>query len=123
MEDLYCKIFINTNLSIDILTENISNFLSLEYDKYFSIKGDLFTIDVRKNKEFEEENSKTLIDGFLYYRYFLDMDLSDYYRKEEYKLIVGKLMEFLWGEGYLVVASCDFENELPNRGGYNKNIN
>lgn len=122
MEDLYCKVFINTIQSIKELTEKISVCLHLEHDKFFSIEGDYFSVDVIKNKEFDEEKSKEFPDGFLYFPYFLDIDTSDCNKSSDYKKEIRKLLVFLWKEGYQVVASCDFENELSCKGGYNQGI-
>ena len=33
------------------------------------------------------------------------------------------LLENLWALGYKDVAACDFENELPRKGGYRYEIN
>lgn len=41
----------------------------------------------------------------------------------EYKGIISKIMLYLWGTGAKLVASSDFESELPNLGGYGKRIN
>jgi hypothetical protein len=31
---------------------------------------------------------------------------------------IGRLLEALWAGGWRAVAACEFEDELPRRGGY-----
>ena len=42
MNELHCKLFVDTWLSIEELTHELSNRLNLKYDKFLSIEGDFF---------------------------------------------------------------------------------
>ncbi|MGK0552605.1 hypothetical protein ACSFB8_11065 [Enterococcus faecalis] len=123
MDDLYCKMFINSSMSIEELTKKISEFLELKNDRFLSIESEFFTIDISKNKEFDEEKSKEFPDGFLYFPYFLDIDSTKNTEKKRYIKMVGDLMLYLWDKKCQIVVSSDFEEDLPNKGGYNQPIN
>lgn len=118
MEDLYCKLFINSSMSIGELAKDISEFFDLSLDKFLSIESEYFTVDILKNKEFDEEKSKDIPNGFLYFPYFLDIDSTEKTEKEKYIKMIGDLMLHLWDNKCQLVASSDFEELLPNKGGY-----
>ncbi|WP_392563593.1 hypothetical protein RHO13_09680 [Orbus wheelerorum] len=119
----YCKILIKAPIKINELSKKISSFLNLDFDKFLSSKNDILSIDIQKNKEFDEIESQEFPDGFLFYPYFLDIDIIDENRITQYKVVIKRLLEYLWEENYQAVASCDFEEDLPHKGGYNQMIN
>ncbi|EAD7212370.1 1,4-dihydroxy-6-naphthoate synthase [Listeria monocytogenes] len=123
MEDLYCKIFINSSMSIGELSQEIGNFFEIVPGKFLSIESDYFTVDILKNKEFDEEKAKDFPDGFLYFPYFLDVDSTENTKRKEYIKLVGDLTLYLWDKKCQLVVSSDFEEILPNNGGYNHPIN
>lgn len=123
MEDLYCKIFINSSMSIEELTQEIGNFFDIVPDKFLSIENDYLTVDILKNKEFDREKAQDFPDGFLYFPYFLDIDSTENTERKEYIEVVGDLTLYLWDKKCQLVVSSDFEEDLPNKGGYNQPIN
>lgn len=123
MEDLYCKIFINSSMSIETLGNEISGFFGLSLDQFLSIENEFFSVDILKNKEFNENKSKDFPDGFLYFPYFLDIDSKENKEKEKYIKMIGDLINYLWDKKCQLVVSSDFEEKLPNKGGYNQLIN
>lgn len=122
MKDLYCKVFINSSMSIEELAKKISEFLELNLDNFLSIENGFFSIDILKNEEFDKEKAKEFPDGFLYFPYFLDIDSTESRETKKYIKMVGDLMLYLWNEKCQLVVSSDFEEELPHKGGYNQPI-
>ena len=122
MKNFYCKIFINSLITMEQLSNQISELLNFKLVRN-SIESDFFSIDFFKNKEFDEEKAKEFPDGFLYFPYFLDVDIVDESREAEYKEIIKKIMFYLWSEECQLVVSSDFEDELPHKGGYKSLIN
>ena len=110
-------------MSINELAKEISRFFELSLDKFLSIESQFFTIDILKNKEFDAEKSKDFPDGFLCFPYFLDIDCTENTEKQKYIKMIGNLILYLWGKKCQLVVSSDFEEELPNKGGYNQTIN
>ena len=85
-------------------------------------------MDVLRNKGFDKTESLKFPDGFLYFPYVVDIDVNDDIELDnnqilEYKNIISRVMSYLWEQGAKLVASGDFESELPNSGGYGKKIN
>jgi hypothetical protein len=76
-------------------------------------------IDVRKNKEANKPRAAEFPDGFLYFRYALEVHLCPTSRHAEQVALVDRLLKILWSQGIPAVAACDYENELPRAGGYN----
>lgn len=123
MEDFYCKIFVDSPIVIEELADEVSLMIHVEHDKFLSMEGEYFTIDIMKNKEFNKEKATEFPDGFLYFPYFIDCDVTNDKKINEYKKMIGALLLKLWDSKYRAVASCEFEHELPNNGGYNQTIN
>ncbi|XKM13718.1 hypothetical protein RCS94_00665 [Orbaceae bacterium ac157xtp] len=123
MNNYYCKMFVNAPITKGELAHKISSFLGISFDKFLSAENDIFTIDIQCNKEFNETNGQKFPDGFLFYPYFVETDIVDEKKELQYKTLIKCLMDFFWAEQYQVVASCDFEEELPFKGGYNQPIN
>ena len=119
--ELYCKLFVDID---DISREGLQALLveclgdQVKSADRWSIAGLLFAIDVRRNDGFDiiRRNEP---DGFLYYRYYLDIDAESSQPRADQIAPVAQILECLWEHGYAAVAACDFEDELPRRGGYN----
>lgn len=122
-DDLYCKLFIDTDKSLDEIQEIIENILDVKPDKFHSFIEDYFMADLIINKEGDVNLAKDFPDGFLYFPYFIDFNCDNEEREDDYIELVGKLMNELWRDEMRLVASCDFEHVLPNHGGYNQKIN
>lgn len=123
MNNYYCKIFLNAPITIEALSQKISSFGNISFNKFLSAENDIFTIDIQYNKEFNETNAQDFPDGFLFYPYFIELDLIDEAKELQYKAFIEQLLSYLGTEQYQIVASCDFEEELPHKGGYNQLIN
>lgn len=66
-----------------------------------------------RNEDYDAKRRRLFPDGFVHFRYMLDLylDESDIPR-------VARLLNALWDEGIPAVAACAFEDQLPERGGY-----
>jgi hypothetical protein len=76
-------------------------------------------IEVRKNKEANRLRAGEFPDGFLYFRYALEVYVSATTQHAEQVTLVARLLNRLWSQGLPAVAACDYEKELPRAGGYN----
>lgn len=47
MNNYYCKIFLNAPITIEALSQKISSFGNISFDKFLSAKNDIFTIDIQ----------------------------------------------------------------------------
>lgn len=116
-DNLYCKIFIDTNEDRERVLNSITDIVSGAIYRW-TIISDSMEIDLRKNEDFSEKEIIIKEDGFLYSRYYLDIDSKENVKQEQYILSIATLLENLWTLGYKVVTACDFEEELPRKGGY-----
>jgi hypothetical protein len=74
-------------------------------------------MEVLKNDEYDSKRSHLFPDGFLYFRYIIDLYMPDESVKAQAKL-VSQLLKYLWDSGFPAVAACAFEAQLPHHGGY-----
>ncbi|MNH38473.1 hypothetical protein D3C79_995090 [compost metagenome] len=72
-----------------------------------------------RNDDFNDIRRKEILDGFLFSRYLVEMEPNENVDGEAYIAMISILLEGLWSAGYKAVAACDFEDRLPNKGGYN----
>jgi hypothetical protein len=98
--DLFCQIYINYERS----EKEIIFFLS-------ELMTEDVVIDLRKNDEYQPNS-----DDFLFFKYILEIDFLT--ETVNYVQIVGDILLFLWSKQIAAVASCDYENKLPESGGY-----
>jgi len=114
-EDLYCKVYVDSsNESSDFLAfiaKVVKGNISLR-----TVENDLLEITVFKNEDYEKDKT-TDVDGFVFFPYYLEIEPVDEssVSSEEYKSLIGDLLEALWDKGADAVAACDFEDKLPKK--------
>ncbi|CAN5685255.1 hypothetical protein BH09VER1_BH09VER1_03490 [soil metagenome] len=115
MEDFYCKIYIFASLSrqslLELLTEITHGNLSAG-----TVETPWGLLDVLRNGE-ADLSKVSNSDGFLFYPYFMDVEGASHVTKSEFSEAIGEVLEALWAKNIKAVASCDFEEELPRKGG------
>jgi hypothetical protein len=67
------------------------------------------SVDVLQAHERDAEKARGFPHGFHYFRYRIEAGP---------KAMVERLLRVLWENGVPAVASCDYEDELPEAGGY-----
>jgi hypothetical protein len=114
-QDLYCKIYIDSNLERSDLLTSIADVtkgsISLR-----SVQSDLLDVTVFSNKDFDKNRSGE-IGGFVFYPYYIEIEPVDNVavNSEMYKTSIDILLEALWGMCADAVAACDFEDELTQK--------
>jgi hypothetical protein len=78
--------------------------------------------DVRENDEFDCSRRTEFPDGFLFFRFRLEMFALPGAADEELVNLTARMLEWFWSREWPAVASCDFENLLPKSGGYKNNL-
>jgi hypothetical protein len=114
MNNLIIKIYVNINDKQEL--EQLVEKLNLKNKKYFEI-------DIEKNNDFSEEKSKEFPDGFMYFPFIISYyNNSNLYTDEDVnnsKIIIEKL----WKNNIPAIAASDYEDKLPENGGYkSKNV-
>lgn len=117
----YCKIFIDTDKSRDEILGFLLDFMRGEEEKGV-ISNSICNLNVVKNDDYNEHQKQIYPDGFLYFRYYLEMEPEHDTRFSIYTSFVAELLEELWRRNLKAVAACDFEELLPEKGGYNRRV-
>ena len=117
-DNLYCKVFIDTDMDYDGLFELIKNCVAGRKHAISFIITDWCDISVRRNKEYKQEQHLIDSTDFLYWRYYLDIDPLNVDEKQ-YIRSVAKLLKDLREHGMGVVIACDFEGKVNNMLGVN----
>ena len=109
--DLYCKIFVDTDMVYSDLFELILDYANGKKKAIDYIITDWCDISVRKNKEYKTE--KNLIDytDFLYWKYYLDIDPLNI-DENQYINNITILFKFLKEHCRGVIIACDFKDEV-----------
>ncbi len=116
-ESTYCQIYVDTNLEHDALLTVIQTAIGGELERN-TISTPEIDVYIDRNDSFDEVRRKEFPDGFLYFRYVLDMDTQGKELWDSYISFITKVLETCWSSGFKAVAACDFESRLPHDGGY-----
>jgi hypothetical protein len=117
---LDCKIYLNTETLHDEI-ESVAQLLSGTVN-LSTIHFQNGEIDVVKNEDFNEVSCKQFPDGFLYFRYYLEFYAFPEQQMQCKIEVISNILEYFWGKNIPAVAASDYENELPNNGGYNSSF-
>lgn len=112
-DNLYCKVFIDTDMDYNSLFDLIMNLVAGKKEAIDYIIADWCGISVRRNKEYKQEQYLINSTDFLHWRYYLDMDPLNI-DENKYIRSVAKLLRGLREYGMGVVIACDFEDEVNN---------
>ena len=107
-DNLYCKMFIDTNLIYEELFALVLKFVNGKKQAVTYICTQWCDISVQKNREYDAEHYLVDPKNFLYWKYYLDIE-EDVYIKN-----VSKLFGYIKEHCNYVIAACDFEDKLIN---------
>lgn len=114
----FCKIFLDTNFNRSYVLESIKQVIGGELGKFSSLVTAHCKLEVLRNDDFHEHKRNESPDGFLFSRFLIEIEPNEDVNQEIYVRTLSHLLQGLWEEGYKAIASCDFEDMLPNKGGY-----
>ena len=112
-DDLYCKVFIDTNLNYEELFSLIMQYIDGKKDAVSYINTDWCSICVKNNKDYNTELYMLNPDDFIYWKYYLDIEPNDI-EEREYINKVSNLLKYIRKHCIAVIAACDFEQEIDN---------
>lgn len=110
-EDLYCKVFLDTNLSYEEIFSMVEKYVAGKKESLNYIIADWCEISIQRNKEYNVEQYLLDIDDFVYWKYYLDIEPMEI-EEEEYIKKIFDLLKYLKIYCRGVIAACDFEEEL-----------
>lgn len=82
------------------------------------VLGSVADLSTVSNDESDSSRIDDPVEGFLFYRYKVEIEPLRGAGRSEYIIFISHLLEALWTAGCRAVAACDFEDELPRSGGY-----
>jgi hypothetical protein len=116
---MFCRIYLTgRDITTDRLLTDLSNLLKKPVVGNMYIEDSVYSISVRNNDEYDKVKEKEFPGGFLNFKLFIEFDFEDAPGKNHISDIVAKVLQFLWANNYPAIASCNFEELLPEKGGY-----
>jgi hypothetical protein len=110
IEDLFCKIYVLSELNRFQLAELLGTRLNAEVDgKFVSINT--LEIEFRENEDFDPEKCEAL--DFLFYPVYLEVEPKPDVKPMDYIHDIGTVLTCLRENGCKATAACDFEDYLP----------
>jgi hypothetical protein len=121
LNNLGCKIFLEAGVAqpglIDLLSEGENTQVS-PGPTSFLVSNEIGELELRRNDDRDEASAREYPDGFLHFRSVIEFYPRLTARREDEVNYIASLLDRLWSSGLPAVASCDFEEALPHRGGY-----
>ena len=112
-DNLYCKMFIDTDLIYEELFELVLQFTGGKKLAVTYISTQWCDISVQKNREYNAECYLYDSKNFLYWKYYLDIEPNNI-EEDVYIKKVSNLFGYIKTHCNDAIVSCDFEDELIN---------
>lgn len=107
---MYCRVFVeSTSGRTDLLLFLCETFGGMIEGR--TLRTGDFEVDVAENDRGAEHGD------FLHFRFLLDVVPTASVARSRFVSSVARLLRGFWDERWPAVAACDFEDELPLRGG------
>jgi hypothetical protein len=119
--DLACIIYVDVHkdelvdrLNHQMLAKDTCN--SVFYAQYNEI-------EFLNNLDYDPISSQQFPDGFLHFQQRIEIfpDESKSVSLENQIELVSMILKILWSQDIPAIAACDYEENLPNNGGYKSN--
>ena len=117
---MFCRVYITGFEGNELLLLNsISEVLGKTVNDNLHIEDKCYSLSVRTNDEYDRKKEKDFPDGFLYFKFLIEIDFSEACDIKYLAESIDHILEFLWKKKYSAVASCKIEEFLIEKGGYN----
>ncbi len=113
-DDLWCKIYVDTDISRDELVGVVAQITGGLLDG-ITVSTGLTDVHISVNDAFDETRRRQRPSGFLYFRYYMDVEAFPDQPRAAQIALVSRLLQHFWAQGWSAVAACDYEDELPKR--------
>ncbi|MEO3943986.1 1,4-dihydroxy-6-naphthoate synthase [Gorillibacterium sp. CAU 1737] len=117
--DFFCKLFIDTDHDREKVISFVSESIAGRMEGW-CVSNPYCSLYLVKNDDFHVAKRLQRPDGFLFSRYYLEIEPNEGIEPSLYYSCVSELLTHLWSSGYPAIAACDFEEMLPRQGGYNR---
>lgn len=118
--DPHCTLYVDAEITRSSLVNVIKESIDGEVFGADSVRNRFIEIYVDDNEDRNYRSELTDSASFLTYRYRLGVDpIGEHVRLSHVIEGVRNLLVALWAHEYAAVAASDYEDSLPQRGGYN----
>ncbi|CAN5249420.1 hypothetical protein BH11BAC6_BH11BAC6_03190 [soil metagenome] len=120
---LECSVYTTASLTVSELRKAVSVFVkaTLIKDSSFQV-APTFEISIRKNDEYNQVLQKSFPDGFLNFRFIIDIGFNENNNLNDCVKMINKLLQWFWENNISAVASYDHEDLLVKNGGYKSKL-
>ena len=108
----FCSIYVKA-LDASAITRRLEDALGTESDND-NIRVEGVEMDARTNPDVDVAAAAT---DFVRWPVLIEADADDPHDREPMVSVISRVITALWDAGEPAVAACDFEEELPWRGG------
>lgn len=112
MQNDFCKLFIDCDCDKRHLVDLVMSATHGRSAGRASVSTETCELDVEDNDEFDEVRRKDAQDGFLYSRYYVDVDPIEGVNRDEYIRFLIGIIASMRKLGFVVVPACSFEAQL-----------
>jgi hypothetical protein len=117
-----CIIYCTGKISINELKLRVAELVGATKIEVSFIEKDFFEISIYKNDAFDVTRQTEFPDGFLCFQFIIEIGFKENYEIDKCVFEVSKILEYLWSINIASVAFCEYEELLPNKGGYNSSV-
>ena len=117
-----CIIYCTGDLTILQLRSKVASFIGSNAAQVSFVEKDFHELSIHTNDDFNFGKEKDFPDGFIYFRFIVEIGFTEKINLDKALPVVSDLLKWLWEMGMPAVASCDYENLLPENGGYNSRV-
>ncbi|HTM98933.1 MAG TPA: hypothetical protein VL088_09335 [Pedobacter sp.] len=122
MDSVDCIIYCTGNMLINVLRNKLGTLIGSDKIEVSFIEKDFYELSIYNNDDFNSDRQKDFPDGFLYFKFIVEVGFNNNCEVDNAVPVVSKILNGLWDMGMPSVASCDYENLLPENGGYNSPV-
>lgn len=113
-----CVIYCTGDINLEDLKLSIENLINGTKITSTYFKTTFYEISIHKNDEFDPSKQIHFPDGFLFFKFLIDIEFEPTVVLKDRAFEISKLLHWFWSSKMPAVASCDFEDLLTNNGGY-----
>lgn len=113
MRDDFCKLYVDSDLPKTELIEAVRVDAVGVREGRATVLTSTYVLDIEENEDFDGERKAKSADGFLYFRYYFDVEPGSGVSKDRYIQSLSSLLVSMRHRGIRVVPACDFEDLLP----------